>query len=654
MRLKIRDSGRKSAVRAAPRQIADVASAKSVPDRTLALTMPLILWSSLACLMSAPAYAVEPWIMVEKKTFTDNPITYRGQGVTTDGTSWYFSGTNALDKTNANFQTSQRTSSAIAAALANPSAAAPKGLNHIGDIDYANGLLYISLDSSRRDPVTGGKYNTPVFAIYNASDLTYTGKAFALNPPHGKQDIASWVAVDAKNGVGYGMAYDNATEIAVYNLSDWTFKKYIPLSQTIDQAQGGKVLDGWMYFSTDNDSKIIYRANLATGQVEVLGNLKIKGDQEVEGLSFGQTKDGWSLYILNREQLDPSGDDAIGFYRYLRPYGNALSGEIHASVKGTFLTDSAYLRDAVSERIRSAFDNVAAPPSMVTTYDEKGMRQAAGSTEGIAIWSQALGGKSKADGEGYAAEIDHTTGGFLVGADASAGTWRLGMVGGYTNTSFDVDARSSSGSSDNYHFGLYGGSQWDAIGFRTGVFYSAHSLKTTRHVVFPAFNETLSADYDARTTQAFAELGYKVNLSDVALEPFVNAAYVHLKSDGFSETGGTIAGLSSDSSTTNATFTTLGLRASTDIPLSDTKVKARGMLGWKHAYGGVTPNSEFAFNSGASFGIDGAPIARDALAMEAGLDFALSPDAAISASYSGQVASNATDHTFKLNVGVKF
>lgn len=654
MRLEIRDTLWKSIGRGAPGQIADAPPRTGGSTRIVARVTPFLLWSSLACLMSAPAYAVEPWIMVEKRSFTDDPIPYRGQGVTTDGTNWYFSGTNALDKTNGNYATTLRNSSAIAAALANPSAVAPKGLNHIGDIDYANGLLYVSLDSSKRDPVTRGQYNTPVFAIYNASDLTYTGKSFALNPPNGKQDIASWVAVDAKNGLGYGMAYDNATEIAVYNLSDWSFKKYIPLSQTIDQAQGGKLLDGWMYFSTDNDSKLIYRANLATGQVEILGNLKTAGDQEVEGLSFCQTKDGWSLYVLNREQPDPDEDEYIGFYRYLRPYGNALSGEIHTSVKGAFITDSLSLNDAVNERIRSAFEDVGAPSSPVTTYDEKGMRQTTGSTEGIAIWSQALGTKSKTDGQGYAAGIDHTTGGFLVGADASAGIWRLGMVGGYTNTSFDVDARSSSGSSDNYHFGLYGGSQWNALGFRTGILYSTHTIKTTRHVVFPAFNETLSGDYDARTTQAFAELGYKVDLSEVALEPFANVAYVHLASDGFAESGGTTAALTSDRSITNATFTTLGMRASTDIPLSDVKVKARGMLGWRHAYGSVTPTSEFAFNTGASFGIDGAPIARDALTMEAGLDFALSPNAAISASYSGQVASNAKDHTFKINVGMKF
>ncbi len=64
--------------------------------------------------------------MVEKFTFTDDPITYRGQGVTTDGKNWYFSGTNALDKADGNFSTITRDNSAIDPALANPFAGAPR------------------------------------------------------------------------------------------------------------------------------------------------------------------------------------------------------------------------------------------------------------------------------------------------------------------------------------------------------------------------------------------------------------------------------------------------------------------------------------------------------------------------------------------------
>ncbi len=614
---------------------------------------PLILTAFL-CATAIPAYAVEPWIMVEKFTFDTNPVSTRGQGVTTDGTHWYFSGTNAIDITDHDFNSIRTKLGAIDPSLANPFPDAPKGLNHIGDIDYSDGYLYISLDSSARDPVTGENYNTPVFAIYNASDLSYTGRYFALQPPHGTHDIASWVAVDGKKGLAYGMTYDNSTEIAVYNISDGSFKEYIPLSQKVDQAQGGKILDGYMYFSSDSDKKALYRANLTTGEVEQIGDLTTPGDQEVEGLSFGMTKDGWSLYVLNREQFDPSQPEDIGFYRYLRPYGNALSGEVHSSVKGAFIQDSIYLDDAVNQRLRSAFSAVGTTASEVTSYDENGLTGAIGNTESLAFWSQAIGATSTTEGKGYAADFDHTTGGIVFGADAQAGSWRLGAMAGYSRTNFDVDARTSSGSSDNVHLGVYGGTEWGPVGFRTGLFYSSHDISTKRDVIFPAFSETLSADYDARTTQAFAEFSYRMDYKDAAFEPFANLSYTHLNSDAFSEKGGTIAALTSGDSSMNTAFTTLGVRASTDIALEDAKATVRGMVGWRHAYGDVTPSSNLVFNSDASFDSVGAPIAQNALTLEAGLDFNLAKNATIGVSYSGQIAGDTQDHAGKINFNVSF
>lgn len=615
---------------------------------------PCILWTGMLCMSSMPAAAVEPWIAVERNAFTNDPIKSRGQGVTTDGTNWYFSGTNALELTDGTFASKLLVSPAIADPLANPSPIAPKGLNHIGDIDYADGLLYISLDSSKRDPITGKKYNTPVFAIYRASDMTFTGQAFSLNPPHGVQDIASWVAVDAKNGVGYGMAYDNANEIAVYNLQDWTFQKYIPLSQAIDQAQGGKVLDGWIYFSTENATKSIYRANLQTGEVEELGRLVVPGEQEVQGLTFRNTAEGWSMYVLNREEPASGSGDVVAFYRYLRPYGNTLSGEIHASLKGTFIDDSRYVRDSASQRIRSAFDTVGATPLPVMSYDGNDVYKAPATADGLVLWSEALATTTSADGAGYAAGLNHTTGGFLAGADASFGTWRLGALAGYSHTSLDIATRASSGSSDNFHLGVYGGSQWGALGFRTGAIYGWHSIETTRHVVFPAFSETLSANYDASTAQAFGELGYRIDVDRAAFEPFVNLAYVHLGTDAFAETGGTTAALASARSTSDNTFTTLGIRGSTDLEFAAARATVRGMLGWQHAYGEVTPSSSFAFTNGSAFTISGAPIAREALAIEAGVDLYMSSKVALGASYSGQIADNAQAHSLKVNFDMKF
>ncbi len=614
-------------------------------------TASCLLVSGALVLAATPALAVEPWVMVEKTTFTGSAITSKQQGVTTDGTNWYFSGTNILERTDKNYDPSLTVSPAIPDVLKLPSQYSDIGLNHIGDIDYADGYLYISLDSSNRDPVTGGKYENPVFAIYRASDMTFTGQAFALTTPHGIHDIASWVAVDAKNGLGYGMAYENATELAVYNLSDWSFKEYIPLSQTIDQAQGGKLLDGWMYFSTDNDDKTIYRANLKTGEVEVLGNLKLDREQEVEGLSFNMTKDGWSMYILNREPLESDPNvEAVGFYRYLRPYGNALSGEVHADVLGALVDDSRFARDSANRRLRSAFD--ADDVSLTTAaIDGTGLHAAPATAGGIVIWSEALAMTGNVRGSGDAAGFDRTSAGFVGGADVPVGSWRLGVLGGYSRTNFNVSDRASSGTSDNYDLGVYAGTQMGALGFRAGAIYGWHDIGTKRDVVFPAFSEALSAGYRAETAQAFSELSYRFDTSLGGFEPFANLAYVHANAGGFAETGGTNSALTSQGASNENTFSTLGVRGSTRFGTGMTAL--HGMVGWQHAYGNVQPATTLTFGSGASFASAGVPIARDALALEAGFDVSLSPKATLGASYSGQIARQAQGHTFKINFDLK-
>ncbi|WP_348642098.1 autotransporter domain-containing protein [Mesorhizobium sp. B2-3-10] len=180
------------------------------------------------------------------------------------------------------------------------------------------------------------------------------------------------------------------------------------------------------------------------------------------------------------------------------------------------------------------------------------------------------------------------------------------------------------------------------------------SLSTKRSVAFTGFADQLSADYDAGTAQMFGELAYKAETSGgFKFEPFANLAYVSLHTDGFSETGGAAA-LTSAGASSNATFTTLGLRGSTDFALGGVNATARGMLGWRHAFGDVTPTSSFAFAGGDAFTIAGVPIARDAAVIEAGIDMKVSPNATLGLSYSGQFGGGAFDKGAKANLSVKF
>ncbi len=337
-----------------------------------------------------------------------------------------------------------------------------------------------------------------------------------------------------------------------------------------------------------------------------------------------------------------------------------LSGEVHASLKGMLIDDSRFVRDAATDRIRSAFAAVGSDTMPVLAYgpDGTGPVPASADTLASAAWGRAFGSWSELDSDGNAAALSWSTGGFLTGLDAAFGDhWRAGIITGYSHTSFDVDDRASSGSADSFHLGLYGGGEWDVaggtLGLRGGAAYSWHDIETERSIAFGSFSDSPTGDYHAGTAQVFGEIGYGFEAGAFGLEPFANLAYVRLETDGFTEDGGAAA-LTSASTSTGVTFTTLGLHAATGFTFNGVKATARGMIGWRHASGDVTALSSFVFVGGDAFTIAGVPIAEDAALLEAGLDFDLSPSATLGLSYQGQFASNTSQNTLNATLRVAF
>jgi outer membrane autotransporter protein len=307
-----------------------------------------------------------------------------------------------------------------------------------------------------------------------------------------------------------------------------------------------------------------------------------------------------------------------------------LSGEIHASARTALMEDSRFVREAALDRARSAF--------------------AADGTR-FAVWGQGFGSWGRTSSDGNAARLSRSTGGFLVGAEASFDeAFRAGITGGYSTSNFKVPARSSSGDSDNYHIGVYAGAAMGALGLRLGVAYSWHSLETSRSVAFRGFGDTLSADYDAHTAQVFGELAYRFDLDGATVEPFAGVAYVDLRTAAFTEQGGAAA-LTAARQGNDATFSTLGLRAS--IRLGEA-LSLQGTLGWRHTFGGVDQTAALAFVGAAPFTVAGVPLAKDAAVIEAGLEAAASPSITLGVRYSGQIASGTRDHGVKADAIFRF
>jgi len=317
-----------------------------------------------------------------------------------------------------------------------------------------------------------------------------------------------------------------------------------------------------------------------------------------------------------------------------------LSGELHATVRSSLMEESHFVRDAGIDRIRQTQGSIAAPADVKLSE----------SADGTA-WGRAYGSWGDMRGDGNTATADRSTSGILVGADRRVHDWRVGVMGGASHSSVDVDARNSSASIDSYHFGVYGGTMLGQdIGLRTGIDFSRHDIGTHRSVAFTGVANSLEADYHAETTQAFAELGRRFELGHaVALEPFGSVAYVNLRTNGFAEQGG-ITALNARSSTTDTMFTTLGLRASTTFAIGGISATARGLIGWRHAFGDVSQTASLAFAGSSGFGVAGVPIAEDAAVLDAGVDLAVKKNLTLAVGYTGQFGDGVKDQGVKASL----
>ena len=87
--------------------------------------------------------------------------------------------------------------------------------------------------------------------------------------------------------------------------------------------------------------------------------------------------------------------------------------------------------------------------------------------------------------------------------------------------------------------------------------------------------------------------------------------------------------------------------------LRDT-VHARGMAGWRHAFGDTDPSSTFTLSNSPGFTVMGAPTAEDVLVAELGIETGLSDNAVLGVAYKGRYGGGATDHGFNAALKVMF
>ena len=329
----------------------------------------------------------------------------------------------------------------------------------------------------------------------------------------------------------------------------------------------------------------------------------------------------------------PEGETAAAF--------NSLSGEAHASVTSSLTgfnntvrtVPLAYLRANLGAGMRAGAPTAQAGGTLSAS--------ALPSSNAQPAWAEVIGNWQTLKGNSDAGQVRQKTGGVFAGVDhALGGGWRLGGAVGFTDSNIQVDDRSSKADVAGYSAALFGGRVFEVgpgkLNLMAGTSYTWHDISTERHASVSGVSQALTADYGASTTQLFGELGYALPVSEhVSIEPFAGLAWSDTRTRGFSESGGSAA-LRGQSDSSKQTTSTLGLRALTDFTVGQTEGRLQATLGWRHAFGDVQSQTVMSFDGGQAFNVAGAPIARNAALAELGVETAITKNATIGLTYSGQ------------------
>ena len=337
------------------------------------------------------------------------------------------------------------------------------------------------------------------------------------------------------------------------------------------------------------------------------------------------------------------------------PAFNYLSGEISAGVKSGILGGSHFVSDNVLDHIRKVFGWQGAGPAPKVVADAgDGSSAFPFRGQDTAIWAQTFGSWGHTNGDGNASKLKHTSGGFVTGVDKQVSdAARIGIFAGYQHSRFEESAVASSAGVDSFEMGLYGGTEVSGFGLRGGASFTLHNIDTSRTVIAGILTNHLTASTNATTAQVFGEVGYAIPSETVTFEPFASIAYMSVRTEGYSETGGPAA-LTVSGDTTNMGTTTLGSRASVDFKLASTPARLTATAGWRHAFGTLNTNTTAAFSGGTPFTVSGTPMARDTGIVGANLGMALTASTSLGVSYDGEFGNGANNNTVQARIAYAF
>jgi outer membrane autotransporter protein len=275
-------------------------------------------------------------------------------------------------------------------------------------------------------------------------------------------------------------------------------------------------------------------------------------------------------------------------------------------------------------------------------------------------WASGFGQYANLDGQstaGTAALTSHSSG-VATGIDYEVNRNILaGIAGGYSNSSFSVSDRATTGTVDGGHFGVYGVARSGSF-YVAGVAEYAHYDNTANRLVAgvgPVQEE--KAKFTSDEWLARFEAGYKRESSGVNVTPFAGFQVAQLSNGAFSETGvgGVgVLGLHVNAQTIDSDKSFAGVQFDSKTVVGEGWVLTPyARFSWEHEFSTDRRNTAFLLTLPSSgFTVSGASAAEDAFRFNTGFKLDINTNVAVFAGFDSE--SSDRGNTYTGTGGIKF
>jgi outer membrane autotransporter protein len=232
---------------------------------------------------------------------------------------------------------------------------------------------------------------------------------------------------------------------------------------------------------------------------------------------------------------------------------------------------------------------------------------------GRGFWMRGYKAGNDVDSDGNATANRSRSGGVSAGGDREFGEKLvLGVAATHGSSHMTFDGLSDSGTARGTALGLYGSYSdlsWIAKAI-AGLAWSENQMY--RNVAFDGIGRTPISDFDSKSSFAYLEAGYDLQISGRGIQPFAAFSYVRTSNSSFTETGAESLNLNVSAQTARSARSIIGVRA----VYGTESMKLEPRLAWVHEFGNLNAPMTASLSgapTAGTFVISGAELRRDSL-----------------------------------------